>query len=312
MSLHYDATSKLLIEIAPEGWVTLLGQPRTSDQVELVDSDLSTVSASADKVIRVNDPTPWILHLEFQTGSDSNLPRRLLRYNALLQEVHELEVASVVVLLRKEANSTRLTGNKLSSTPVGPDWNFGYRVIRVWERSPDEFLQSSLALAPLAPIANIKRDALPELIDKLRQRIEHQQDLEVRGRLWTATKVLMGLKYDDALTEILLQGVMGMEDSVTYQAMVRRATEKGMREGLQAGRQEGLLAGRQEGVVAGLSAGRAIEARSVIRRIGTRQLGPIPVELSVKLEAIADPDQLDSLIDRVLVISSWKDLLSDS
>jgi predicted transposase YdaD len=122
----------------------------------------------------------------------------------------------------------------------------------------------------------------------------------------------MGLKYDDALTEILLQGVMGMEDSVTYQAMVRRATEKGMREGLQAGRQEGLLAGRQEGVVAGLSAGRAIEARSVIRRIGTRQLGPIPVELSVKLEAIADPDQLDSLIDRVLVISSWKDLLSDS
>jgi predicted transposase YdaD len=110
----------------------------------------------------------------------------------------------------------------------------------------------------------------------------------------------MGLKYDDALTEILLQGVMGMEDSVTYQAMVRRAIEKGMREGLQAGRQEGV------------STGRAIEARSVIRRIGTRQLGPIPVELSVKLEAIADPDQLDSLIDRVLVISSWKDLLSDS
>ena len=44
---------------------------------------MSTVTAEADKVIRVDGPEPWLVHIELQTGFDRALPRRLLRYNAL-------------------------------------------------------------------------------------------------------------------------------------------------------------------------------------------------------------------------------------
>jgi len=38
--------------------------------------------------------------------------------------------------------------------------------------------------------------------------------------LWTATYVLMGLKYPSAFTEQLLRGVRQMKESVTYQAIL--------------------------------------------------------------------------------------------
>ena len=64
MSKPYDATSKDLIEADPAGWVTFLGCPVSPADVRLVDADVSTVTADADKVIRVDSPFPWLLHVE--------------------------------------------------------------------------------------------------------------------------------------------------------------------------------------------------------------------------------------------------------
>ena len=78
------------------------------------------------------DGDPWVLHLEFQVSAEPGLPRRLLRYNALLQERHGCPVATAVILLRKEANSTDLTGEWEVAPPVGPAWAFRYQAVRVW------------------------------------------------------------------------------------------------------------------------------------------------------------------------------------
>ena len=40
------------------------------------------------------------------------------------------------------------------------------------------------------------------------------------GEIWTATYVLMGLRYTAEETETLLQGVRAMTDSVTFQAIL--------------------------------------------------------------------------------------------
>ena len=37
----------------------------------------------------------------------------------------------------------------------------------------------------------------------------------------------MGLRYDEALADKLLEGVRAMEDSVTYQAIIRKGEAKG-------------------------------------------------------------------------------------
>ena len=71
----------------------------------MIDSDLSTVTAEADKVFRVVGPEPYLVHIEMQSSADPTLPRRLLRYNVLLDYRHDIRVWSVAILLRPEAES---------------------------------------------------------------------------------------------------------------------------------------------------------------------------------------------------------------
>ena len=58
MPQPFDATTKDLVEMHPEDWLAYLGLPRAA--VEVVDADVSTVSAAADKVLRVLEPDPWL------------------------------------------------------------------------------------------------------------------------------------------------------------------------------------------------------------------------------------------------------------
>src|SRR5262249_12505710 len=81
MSKPSDRAAKELLETDPAAWAAFLGAIRPPELVSIIDSDLSTISAAADKVIRVADEVPWLLHIEFQSGRDPSLPRRLLKYN---------------------------------------------------------------------------------------------------------------------------------------------------------------------------------------------------------------------------------------
>ena len=74
---------------------------------------------------------------------------------------------------------------------------------------------------------------LPNIIQRMEQRIIAEATPDEAGTLWTATDVLMGLRYPRALVVQLLQGVHGMKESVTYQAIVE--------EGKVEARQEDLL-----------------------------------------------------------------------
>ena len=101
MSKPFDVTLKTLLEESPLDWPALAGRPQ--EAVEVIDADVSTVLAAADKVLRVRGSPDWIMHFEFQSGPDASLPRRLHGYNVLLQHRHNLLVRSVAVLLRSGA-----------------------------------------------------------------------------------------------------------------------------------------------------------------------------------------------------------------
>ena len=44
----------------------------------VIDADVATVSAAADKVLRVGRRRPWLFHLDVQAGHDPTLAARLL------------------------------------------------------------------------------------------------------------------------------------------------------------------------------------------------------------------------------------------
>ncbi len=99
MSKPYDATVKDLIEKYPADWLPLAGV-RTSAPIDVIDADVSTVTAAADKVLRIREAQPWLLHLELQSSHETELAERLQWYNALLGHRHRLPVRTVLVLLR--------------------------------------------------------------------------------------------------------------------------------------------------------------------------------------------------------------------
>lgn len=72
MAKPFDATTKDLLESDPVAWLTYLGlDPQGA--VEMIDSDLSTVTAEADKVFRVVGPESHLVHVEMQSSADTQL-----------------------------------------------------------------------------------------------------------------------------------------------------------------------------------------------------------------------------------------------
>src|SRR5207253_3561115 len=99
VSKPFDATTRYLLEAHPDSWPGYVGSAG-GWPVRVIDSELSTITSESDKVLRVEAPEPWLLHIELQSSYDSTLARRLLRYNVLLDGCHDLPVQSVAVLLR--------------------------------------------------------------------------------------------------------------------------------------------------------------------------------------------------------------------
>src|SRR5688500_16366643 len=109
MPHRYDASTKHLVEVRLADWLPLSGRT-TSARTAIINADLATVTAAADKVLRIDERTPWLLHLELQSSRDLNLLFNLPVYNALLERQHGMLVRTVVVLLRRSAAARQLTG----------------------------------------------------------------------------------------------------------------------------------------------------------------------------------------------------------
>lgn len=294
MTKPYDATTKDLIEGDPAGWVEYFGRLVPRSAVTLVDADLSTVTTDADKVIRVAEAVPWILHLEIQTDDDPQMARRLLRYNAMLQLRHEMPVATAVVLLNPSRRMPELTGAFEVRPPVGTPWEFRYEVVRVWERPADEFLTGPLGLLPLAPLAAVRRADLPRVVAGMRERIDAGAERPYAAKLWASAFVLAGLRYDGAVAEALFAGVMQMEQSSTYQLLIKRGMAQGLEQGLEQG----------------IATGRTREAFLFLMRMGKKKFGKEPTQKQrAALAAITDLERLEFLGEKLLDVSTWGELL---
>ena len=293
MPKPYDAITKHLIDSHPADWLALVGVSGADIEaldVDLVDSDLSTVTSQADRVLRINSPEPSLQHLELETGHrGAELPERLLGYSVLLSRKYKLPVDSSVVLLRREADSPALTGRLQYRRRSGEAYlTFESTVIRIWQLPVESLLSGGIGTLPLA---NITEAQLPKVVQRMRERLDAEATTDsVEGEFWTTASILMGLRYPEALTFELLKGVRRMKESVTYQAILREGEARGRNEGRSEGRSE--------------------EALRMLRLAGERRLGePTPSALEA-LEAIDSPEQLEALMTRLFEIETWEDLLS--
>jgi len=278
---RFDVSAKELVWDDPAAWLERFGiGPR--GPVELIDSDITTLTASADKVIRVGGPAPYLVNVELHSYHETDLHRTLWFRQVALDYRHDLPVLTVLVLLCKEANSPSLTGAYERQLPDGSLTNrYNYRVVRLWKEAPEPYLTAGVGLVPLAPLTDMSEAALPGVMRRMADRI-NGEPRPPAAKLWTATYLLMGLRYADELVTQLLEGVQTMRESTTYQAILR----------------EGRITGEQQ----------------LLLRLGTKRFGEPDATTVTAVEAIQDIDRLEALGERILDpdLLDWKDLLRGS
>ena len=153
----------------------------------VIDSNLSTITAEADKVLWIDAPEPWIEHAELQAGRDIRLVDRAHLYNTLLGYQFRVPIRSSLVLLRPAADGPELTGLREQRHRNGDVYDaFRYNVIRVWQQPVDLLLACGLTVLPLAPVSNVEPEKVPEVLLAIADRLAREASRDQAATLWSA------------------------------------------------------------------------------------------------------------------------------
>ena len=191
---------------------------------------------------------------------------------------HRRVVLSVPVLLCREADSPQWNGLLQRGLPgEAPISTLRYEVIRVWQVPVEQLLSSGVGTLALAPISNISENEVRGVIGRMKERLSGSKVPRRAADVWAATYVLLGLRYSDEFAHALFEEVLGMEQSATYQAIVRR--------------------------------GRAQGERRLLLLQGETKFGPPDVAVRAALESIDDLARLEKLGVRLMSAASWQELL---
>jgi predicted transposase YdaD len=283
MDRPFDPAVKTLAELSPADWLPLVHRRRRRVTVE--DSDVGTiVSGAADKLFRVHDEPEYLLHLDFEAGHfRSELPLRLRLYNSVFEYRHGRLVLSVPVLLCPEADSPQWNGALERGFPGEvPLSRFCYRVVRVWRLPVEQLLAGGVGTLALAPISDVPQGDVPRVIDRMKERLSGPRAPRRATDVWAAAYVLLGLRYSDEFAQALFEEILGMEESATYQAIVRRGREEGRAEG---------------------------ERRALLLQ-GEAKFGPPDAAARAAIEAVSDLARLEELLVRFVNAASWEELLA--
>lgn len=119
---------------------------------------------------------------------------------------------------------------------------------------------------------------MPQTLEQIQQRLKTGASPAVQGQVWTATFILLGLRFRKELSERLLTGVMTMEESVTYQAIIEKGQPK--------------------------------EASRLLLRLGQVRFGPPPEKARKTIESMTELDHLERLSERLVQVAGWDELLA--
>ena len=243
----FDNISKFLAQEYSTDFATwLLG--RNIPLTTLSPTELNVEPIRADSVVLMSSPAV-VLHLEFQTSPDENMPLRMADYYLrLYRRFPQQEIEQVVIYLRPT------TSELVAQTEfITVKMNHQFRVIRLWEQ-PLEVFMTAPGLLPYAVLsqATNKEEVLRQVVTQ----IQAVGDRRQQNNLIAATGILAGLQLSQAVINRLIRSEV-MRESVIYTQIY------------------------QEGEVSGEQRGRKEEATALVIRLLTRKLGDIaPVLIS--------------------------------
>ncbi|MBD2330075.1 Rpn family recombination-promoting nuclease/putative transposase [Alkalinema sp. FACHB-956] len=234
----FDNLSKFLIQQYSQDFAAwLLGEPIAL--TELKPTELSIEPIRADSVILLKSQQV-IVHCEFQTNPDRDLPFRMADYALrIYRKYPDRTLVQVVVYLRETTSEwvyiTQFAGNQLRHE---------FQVVRLWEQSPEAFLQRP-GLLPYAVLTQTNdREAL---LREVARRLDEIPDRTERSNLTVSSAVIAGLSLEKTVIQRILRREV-MRESVIYQEWETELKAEGRAEGQEEERRILAMKMLQEGL----------------------------------------------------------------
>lgn len=219
--MSYDNTCKFLAETFPTDFASwLLGEPIALTKLE--PTELSSESIRADSVIFL-ESTEIVLHIEFQTEPNKNIPFRMVDYRLrLYRKFPKRQIHQTVIYLTQTKSplafeTTFQTGELVHK----------FNVIRLWEQ-PTEILQRYQGLLPFATLSETSNPE--ETLRQVAQQIDNISDRQIQSNIAAATAIISGLALDKQTIQRLLRSEI-MKESVIYQEILLEGKVEGIAEG---------------------------------------------------------------------------------
>lgn len=292
MPLPFDATLKSIVAGRPADFAVVFGLPM-SEPVSSINVDLSMLTAATDVALAYGDPVRLIVDLNFQSGSDPELPVRLLNYNVVLNRKYKVPVHTIAVLLRPKADGANLDGSH-SYGNARSGIEFRYEIIRLWNQPVESYLHAGLGTLPLTmlcqmPAGQPLSQGLREVVREIDRRLGREANDAEAAVILKATHVLAGLRVKKTELPSIFQGVGLMSELTAYDELLE-IEERGE----QRGRLQGQIS----------------TSHHLLLLLGRKQFGEPDSEVEEALTSIQDLARLERLATAILTAKSWQELLA--
>lgn len=214
----YDNVCKFMAENFSEDFSNwLIG--KAVKMTELKPTELSLEPIRADSLIFLRADN-LILHLEFQTDPDEDIPFRMVDYRLrLYRKFPDKEVYQVVIYLRK-TSSELVYQDSFRLRNLSHNFN----IIRLWEEPTEKFLFSP-GLFPFAVLSCTEKNA--DVLQQVADVIEQIPNRRQQSNIAASTAILAGLVLDRELIKRVLRKEI-MRESVIYQEILAEGEQIGL------------------------------------------------------------------------------------
>ena len=206
----------------------ILGEAIALTKIE--PSELSVEPIRADSVIFL-ESTAIVLHIEFQTEPNKNIPFRMTDYQLrLYRKFPEKQIHQVVIYL-SPSQSRLVYENTFNIGSLNHEFN----IIRLWEQ-PTEIFQRYQGLLPFAVLTNNQDPE--ETLRQVARQIENIEDKQVQSNVAASTAIISGIALNKEIIQRLLRSEI-MKESVIYQEILLAGKAEGKAEGIAEGEAKG-------------------------------------------------------------------------
>jgi predicted transposase/invertase (TIGR01784 family) len=209
----YDDTCRFLAENFSADFASwLLGEAITLTEIK--PSELSLDPIRADALILLESDES-VLHLEFQTHPDPEIPFRMFDYRARVYRRYRDKTMRQVVIYLKQTGSALVQQTSFRLERTRHDFD----VIRLWEQPDHLFLQ----YPGLIPFAALGQTADPEAtLRQVAQAVNQISNPATQANLTAASAILAGLRLEnEVIYRVLRRDIM--QESTIYRSIQAEA-----------------------------------------------------------------------------------------